>query len=319
MKKKHHEYSFHFFNQGVSEHTTYVTEEVLMVQIKGAARQCQLTPTLGLAIQDPSMLTEKKGKLLEAAKDEVYACGYNFKKGHSRSKRFSSDSSSSSTPKRKNLNKEFREDRIHNIKEEIHDLNSRICFKEKRVLAAANMKNYKICDEVNGEISELKTKRRELETELKELQRKDNRAQKYRMKRSKNRSSNPPSQDISSDEFSFESPSPSTSVSSHDPFGDPSSSNFEDDEPKTGESLDRNEGDSVVITIDNDDNCGIHNSPPIVDEHLEQHLPSASRLSTQSSLIPTGSNCSYTSDSPSCQQSCQERKLVSHQNMSECG
>ena len=103
--------------------------------------------------------------------------------------------------------------------------------------------------------------------------------------------------------FSFESPSPSTSVSSHDPFGDPSSSNFEvDDEPKTGESLGRNEGDSVVITIDNDDNCGIHNSPPIVDEHLEQHLPSASRLSTQSSLIPTGSNCSYTSDSSSCQQ-----------------
>ena len=181
-EKKHHEYSFHFFNQGVSEHTTYVTEEVLMVQTKGAARQCQLTPTLGLAIRDPSMLTQKKGKLLEAAKDEVYACGYNFKKSHSRSKRFSSDSSSSSTPKRKNLNKEFREDRIHNIKEEIHDLNSRICFKEKRVLAAANMKNYNICDEVSGEISELKTKRRELETELKELQRKDNRAQKYQMK-----------------------------------------------------------------------------------------------------------------------------------------
>ena len=119
-------------------------------------------------------------------------------------------SSSSSTPKRKNLNKEFREDHIHNIKEEIHDLNSRICFKEKRVLAAANMKNYKICDEVSGEISELKTKCRELETELKELQKKDNQAQKYQMKQSKNHSSNPISQDISSDEFSFESPSPST-------------------------------------------------------------------------------------------------------------
>ena len=44
-----------------------------MVKTKGAACQCQLTPTLGLAIQDPSMLTQKKGKLLEAAKDEVYA------------------------------------------------------------------------------------------------------------------------------------------------------------------------------------------------------------------------------------------------------
>ena len=78
------------------------------------------------------------------------------------------------------------------------------------MLAAANMKNYKICDEVSGEISELKTKCRELETELKELQKKDNQAQKYQMKQSKNHSSNPISQDISSDEFSFESPSPST-------------------------------------------------------------------------------------------------------------
>ena len=47
-EKNQHEYSFHFFNQGLSEHTIYVTEEVLMVKTKGAARQCQLMPTLGL-------------------------------------------------------------------------------------------------------------------------------------------------------------------------------------------------------------------------------------------------------------------------------
>ena len=45
---------------------------------------------------------------------------------------------------------------------------NRISFKEKRVTAAENMKNYKTCDELTGEISELKTKRRELEAELTE-------------------------------------------------------------------------------------------------------------------------------------------------------
>ena len=101
----------------------------------------------------------------------MYASGYKFKKGHSRSKRFSS-ATTSNTPKRQNLNKHICESRIQDIKEEIDDLSHRISIKEKRVVGAENVKNYKMCDEITGEISELKTKRRELDFELKELQKK---------------------------------------------------------------------------------------------------------------------------------------------------
>ena len=44
---------------------------------------------------------------------------------------------------------------------------------EKWVSAAENSKNYKTRNEITGEISELKTKQRELESDLKELQKKD--------------------------------------------------------------------------------------------------------------------------------------------------
>ena len=159
---------------------------------------------------------------MEAAKDEVYASGYKFKKGRSRSKRFLS-SSSSNTPKRQNLNKDIRESRINDVKEEIEDINRRISFKEKRVSAAENMKNYKTCDEITGEISELKTKRHELESELKELQKKDKRARKYEVSHGRSQSSTPASP-FSSDEdhsrnrkkLALEGSSPATS-SSYDP------------------------------------------------------------------------------------------------------
>ena len=99
----------------------------------------------------------------------------------------------------------------------------RISFKKKRVTAAENMKNYKTCDEITGEISELKTKRHELESELKELQRKDKQARKYQLLHGITHSSTPVSP-FSSDEdhskqsrrLTLESSSPTTS-SSYDP------------------------------------------------------------------------------------------------------
>jgi len=72
----------------------------------------------------------KRGELLEAARAAVYESGYTYKKGHSRSKRFSS-SSSSEPPKRPKLNQEIRERRIHDLTEEISDLNKRISKKRE--------------------------------------------------------------------------------------------------------------------------------------------------------------------------------------------
>ena len=74
----------------------------------------------------------------------------------------------------------IRESRIQNIKEEMGDNNTQIAFKEKRITAAANMKNVLDCDEIHGEIFKSKTRLRELEPELKELEKKEKQPKRYR-------------------------------------------------------------------------------------------------------------------------------------------
>ena len=132
-----------------------------------------------IAIWNPCLLT-KRGQLLEAARVAVYESGYKFKKGNSRSKVLATESATT-TPKRPKLNLDIREGRI----KEISDISQRIDYKEKRVTAAANVKNFKACDEIVGEITELKSKRRSLQSELKEFKIKEKRAKKYRDSRSK--------------------------------------------------------------------------------------------------------------------------------------
>ena len=116
--------------------------------------------------------------MLEAAQNAVYDSGYCFKKGYSRSKRWSKGYEKE-TVKRPKLNKEIREKWIGYINEELNHLKQRIGFKEKRVTAAANIKNFKACDEITGEISKIKSKCHELEEELKLMLSKDKCAQRY--------------------------------------------------------------------------------------------------------------------------------------------
>ena len=162
----------------------------------------------------------KRGELLQAARSEVYANGYNFKKGQSRSKRFKTDTTSV-TPKRPKLNKDIRETRIQDLNEELNDIKQRISFKEKRVDCALNLKNFKVCDGITGEITELKEKRRKLLAELKQLNRKDKRARKYK----ESTSSRTPSGLSSDDECTRKSPwsssASSVSASSPSPFLSP--------------------------------------------------------------------------------------------------
>ena len=164
-----------------------------------------------IAARDPSLLV-KRGKLLEAAQSDS---GYCFKKGYSRSKRFLDDTREA--VKRPKIDKEMREKRIQNIEEELTDLRQRISFKEKRVIAAENMKNYKVCDEITGEISEIKAKCRELEAELKLLLTKEKRS-KRQYKRSTSSTSGDQTEDnpsspcsVSSEMTSFESSEDQTS------------------------------------------------------------------------------------------------------------
>ena len=47
------------------------------------------------------------------------------------------------------------------------DLSDRISFKEKRIVACENMRDYKKCDELKEEVIALKKQRCQLESELK--------------------------------------------------------------------------------------------------------------------------------------------------------
>ena len=126
-----------------------------------------------ICVQNPIMLSVR-GELLELARKRVNDSGYEYKKGKSRSKRFGSAGSvEASTPKRPKLDQEFRTKRMQQIKEEVKTINTQVSFKERRVEAGAQLKNFKVCDQLTDEISELQKQRRALEMELQCLEKKE--------------------------------------------------------------------------------------------------------------------------------------------------
>ena len=64
--------------------------------------------------------------------------------------------SSEPQPKRIKLTQQVRETRMRNLEEDINDLKDRISFKEKRISAAEAVRDYKRCDEITEELSQLK-------------------------------------------------------------------------------------------------------------------------------------------------------------------
>ena len=115
-------------------------------------------------------LLTQTGELLKLAQIALKDSGYQYKKGKSRSKVFGEDISTAA-PKRPKISPDFRS-RTLQIEEETKSLSKRISFKEKRVELAAQDKNFKLCDQVMEEIADLQSKRRTLESELRELQKK---------------------------------------------------------------------------------------------------------------------------------------------------
>ena len=110
--------------------------------------------------------------------------GYVYKKGKSHSKLLNTNTDDEApAPKRKKISQDYRLERIAELQDKIKDMNERIEFKNKRRDAASNVMNYKECDELTEQMSNLKNEKRLLETELSALTKKQKKSVWYKKKK----------------------------------------------------------------------------------------------------------------------------------------
>lgn len=133
-----------------------------------------------ICVKNPSMLRNRQ-KLLEMARIRVDE-SYQFKKGKSRSKR------TPPAPKRKKVNQADRLTRMKTLEDDIKNTEQRISYKVKRRQVAEDTKNYRLCDEITEEIGTLTKEKRQLEAELKLLQKKDECSKMYFQRKSASKS-----------------------------------------------------------------------------------------------------------------------------------
>ena len=136
-----------------------------------------------LCMANPDLLTNRS-LLIEKCRVELHNSGYSYKKGKSRSKAFETSSSDGATPKRQKISEELRTSRISELEDRIKDLNDTLVYKEKRREKESNVHNYKECDELTQQMSQVKAERRLLEKELEQLKKKSQRSSTY-LKRKK--------------------------------------------------------------------------------------------------------------------------------------
>lgn len=88
---------------------------------------------------------------------------------------------------------------MQQIKEEVKIIKTQLSFKERRVEAGAQLKNFKLCDQLTDEISELQRQRRALEMELQCLEKKEKKSNWYqKQKATRKRALSPLSSDSES-------------------------------------------------------------------------------------------------------------------------
>ncbi len=134
-----------------------------------------------LALQNPTLL-QSRGELLVAARSKVDSSGYTYVKGKSRSKHACPEDRPSSTPKRRKTTDSVRLQRLSEIDEDVKDLSDTLMYKEKRREQASNLHNYKTCDDLTQEISELKARKRLLLSERQLLERRQQQSRWYKRK-----------------------------------------------------------------------------------------------------------------------------------------
>ena len=133
-----------------------------------------------LALTDPNMLMLPKKELVDAAQKRVRDQGYIFFKGKSRSKHIRDPVlEESPVPKRPKINEEMRSKKIVELKEDVKDLKDRLSYKEKQRNQATQGVNYKLCDQLTEEMSDVKRQLRKVENQLEEWTKRDKKSKWY--------------------------------------------------------------------------------------------------------------------------------------------
>ena len=136
-----------------------------------------------LCLQSPNLLSDRT-LLLKECRRVVDEEGYDYKKGKSRSRSLNT-SVASEPPKRKNITEKYRLSRIAELQERIKDITDRLGYKEKRRESASIVRNYKECDQITEQMSELKCERKRLDIELASLNKKQKKSKWYFNKKSR--------------------------------------------------------------------------------------------------------------------------------------
>ena len=131
-----------------------------------------------LCLQNPALL-HKRTLLIEESRSKIIAEGFQFVKGKSCSKKVAGPDEQQRPAKRRKLSKDMREQRLKEIEEDCKDIAERLTFKEKRIAAYENSREYKKCDDVKEEMMALKQKRRQLEAEAKRLKKSSSQSRWY--------------------------------------------------------------------------------------------------------------------------------------------
>ena len=123
-------------------------------------------------------MLRNRGKLI-LAQERVHESGYTYRKGKSRSRSYGSGIEEATHAKHIKTTVGERSDHIKAIKEELSNFKDHVSFKRKRLEMAESSKNYKLCDQLSEEAGELNKTRNLLELEMKVLEKKESKSQRY--------------------------------------------------------------------------------------------------------------------------------------------
>ena len=170
----------------------YITQQSRIYGSKSSHRLTRYQQSVNeaaakLALAEPSLISSRQ-TLLDHARDLVRESGYEFKKGKSRSKKLIANTEITK-PKRPKSSEALRIKRIKELEDDFTDFKDRLQFKEKRRAQATNSTNFKLCDELTEEMSDIKHKMRSCKQEIECWKRKQSQSLWYKNRKQDSSSS----------------------------------------------------------------------------------------------------------------------------------